>query len=236
MYQVVDNLSHQAGAHALRAGVDFVFNDDTITYPRSFRGSYTFSSLANFLTGNYSGFTQTFGDPVVSQTNPNIGMYAQDEWRVGSSLTLNLGLRYDLQFLEHDQHRHQQRVAAGRVRVVAVGVAGSRGPRQRRVCSSTACRFAPSPTPSCRRRTPPTSTTCISPACRESFPRRPAPRSFPNILPARLLTTTLVDFTTMDKNLQNAYSKQASVEVERSLGAGRTVSVGYQYTAAARTC
>ena len=83
MYQVVDNLSHQAGAHALRAGVDFVFNDDTITYPRSFRGSYTFSSLANFLTGNYSGFTQTFGDPVVSQTNPNIGMYAQDEWRVG---------------------------------------------------------------------------------------------------------------------------------------------------------
>lgn len=25
-------------------------------------------------------------------------MYAQDEWRVGSSLTLNLGLRYDLQF------------------------------------------------------------------------------------------------------------------------------------------
>ena len=83
MYQVVNNLSHQAGAHALRAGVDVVFNDDTITYPRSFRGSYAFSSLANFLAGNYSGFTQTFGDPVVSQTNPNVGMYAQDEWRVG---------------------------------------------------------------------------------------------------------------------------------------------------------
>ena len=38
---------------------------------------------------------------------------------------------------------------------------------------------------------------------------------FPNILPARLLTTTLVDFTTMDRNLQNAYSRQASIEVER---------------------
>ena len=49
MYQVVNTLSHQAGAHALRAGVDFVFNDDTITYPRSFRGNYSFSSLANFL-------------------------------------------------------------------------------------------------------------------------------------------------------------------------------------------
>ena len=39
MYQVVDNVSHQAGAHALRVGVDFLLNDDTITYPRSIRGS-----------------------------------------------------------------------------------------------------------------------------------------------------------------------------------------------------
>ena len=42
---------------------------------------------------------------------------------------------------------------------------------------------------------------------------------FPDILPARVLTTTLVNFTTMDRNLQNAYSRQASVEVERQLGA-----------------
>src|SRR6185436_2686136 len=45
LYQAVDTLSHQAGAHALRAGLDFVFNDDTITYPRSVRGSYSFSTL-----------------------------------------------------------------------------------------------------------------------------------------------------------------------------------------------
>ena len=61
------------------------------------------------------------------------------------------------------------------------------------------------------------------------IPTQDGAPTFPNILPARLLTTTLVDFTTMDRNLQNAYSKQASIEVERSLGAGRTVSVGYQY-------
>src|SRR4029078_12809983 len=30
-------------------------------------------------------------------------------------------------------------------------------------------------------------------------------------------------------HLQNAYSTQAGVEVERSMGHGRTVSVGYQY-------
>src|SRR5699024_2715248 len=48
-YQIVNNLSHQRGAHALRAGVDFLYNDDLIAFPRSVRGSYTFSSLANFL-------------------------------------------------------------------------------------------------------------------------------------------------------------------------------------------
>ena len=64
MFQVVNNLSHQAGAHALRVGVDFLYNDDTITFPRSVRGAYTFSSLANFLAGTYNnaGFTQTFGE------------------------------------------------------------------------------------------------------------------------------------------------------------------------------
>ncbi len=54
MYQIVNNLSHQRGAHALRAGIDFLYNDDLITFPRSVRGSYTFSSMANFLTGVYN--------------------------------------------------------------------------------------------------------------------------------------------------------------------------------------
>ena len=87
------------------------------------RGSYSFSSLANFLTGAYSGFTQTFGDPVVSQTNPNVGMYAQDEWRVGARLTMNLGPPLRPAVPAADQHRYEQRLAARRVRVVAVGVA-----------------------------------------------------------------------------------------------------------------
>ena len=72
MYQVVDNLSYQVGAHALRAGVDFLYNDDTITFPRAVRGAYTFSSLANFLSGTYNnaGFTQTFGARCVCTDEP----------------------------------------------------------------------------------------------------------------------------------------------------------------------
>ena len=54
-------------------------------------------------------------------------------------------------------------------------------------------------------------------------------RRFPNILSAAVPSVTLVNFTTMDRNIQNAYSRQASVEVERKLGEHGTYSVGYQY-------
>jgi hypothetical protein len=228
MYQVVDNLSHQAGAHALRAGVDFVFNDDTITFPRSFRGSYAFSSLATFLSGTYSGFTQTFGDPVVSQTNPNIGIYAQDEWRVGSSLTLNLGLRYDLQFLEPintDRNNLSPRVGfawspSASQDLVIRGGAGLFFDRVPLRAVANAILSAGNTTDL---------NNLHQPSVSGIIPTQDGAPTFPNILPARILTTTLVDFTTMDKSLQNAYSKQASIEVERALGPGRTVSVGYQY-------
>ena len=102
MFQAVANLSHQRGAHALRTGVDVVHNDLAITFPRANKGSYGFSSLATFNAGVYSnqGFTQTFGDTSVDQSNPNFGIYVQDEWKIRPNVTLNLGLRYELQWME----------------------------------------------------------------------------------------------------------------------------------------
>ncbi len=228
MYQVVNTLSHQAGTHALRAGVDVVVNADTITYPRSFRGNYAFSSLANFLIGNYSGFTQTFGDPVVSQTNPNVGMYVQDEWRVGSSLTLNLGLRYDLQFLEPidtDTNNVSPRLGfawspGGSQDLVVRGSAGLFFDRVPLRAVANAILSAGNTTDL---------NNLHQPSVSGLIPTQAGAPTFPNILPAQVLTTTLVDFTTMDRNLQNAYSRQASIEVERVLARGLTASVGYQY-------
>jgi hypothetical protein len=228
LYQFVDSLSHQAGAHALRAGVDVIVNDDTITYPRSARGSYTFSSLDNFLSGTYNGFSQTFGDPVVSQTNPNVGVYAQDEWKVGSRLTLNVGVRYDLQFLE-PVHTDTNNVSPrfgfawsplASHNLVIRGNAGLYFDRVPLRAVANAILSAGNSTDL---------SALHQPSVAGIVPAQAGAPTFPNILPERLLTTTLVDFTTMDRNLQNAYSRQGNVEVERILAPGTTVSGGYQY-------
>jgi hypothetical protein len=42
-------------------------------------------------------------------------------------------------------------------------------------------------------------------------------------------TVTLPNLATMDRNLQNAYSRQASVEVEHQVGGLATISAGYEY-------
>jgi hypothetical protein len=55
-----------------------------------------------------------------------------------------------------------------------------------------------------------------------------APR-FPAILPAPVPSVTLPNLTTMDRQMQNARSRQASLEVERQIGTSTTVSAGYQY-------
>ena len=228
LFQAVNNLSHRAGAHALRAGVDFLYNDDTITFLRSFRGAYTFSSLANFLTGNYNGYAQTFGNPVVTQKNPNVGIYAQDEWRAGSRLTLNAGLRYDLQFLESintDTNNVSPRFGfawaptASQDFVVrgGVGVFFDRVPLR---ATANALFSAGNTTDLTQLRQPQVSGI---------LPSQTGAPVFPNILPDRVSSTALVSIQTMDHNLQNAYSKQANVEIERALGGSRVLTVGYQY-------
>ena len=36
--EIVDNVAMQRGAHTFKTGIDFLYNDDTITYPQSLRG------------------------------------------------------------------------------------------------------------------------------------------------------------------------------------------------------
>ena len=229
LYQVVNNLSHQAGAHALKAGVDLLYNKDRITFPRSAGGSYSFSSLANFLSGAYNtaGFTQIFGATEVAQTNPNLGVYAQDEWKVTSGLTMNLGVRYDLQWLETihtDGNNVAPRVGFAWVPWAARNtvIRGSTGVFYDRVplrAVSNALLSAGNTT----------DLTRLRQVAITLSPTQSGAPVFPAVLDAPVPSVTLPSLTTIDRNLQSAYSRQASVEVEQQFGRQTTVSAGYQY-------
>jgi outer membrane receptor protein involved in Fe transport len=228
LYEIADNLSHQVGAHAIRMGVNLLYNDTTITFPRTVKGSYSFSSLANFRQGLYnnSGYTQTFGNTVVGQTNPNVGFFVQDEWKVAPSLTLNLGIRYDLQFLDTiatDTNNVSPRAGfawtpfASRRTVVrgGFGLFYDRVPLRALANALLSSN----------------NTTTLTSASQVSISLSPAQTGapvFPSVLPV-LPSGVLVNYSTMDPRMQNAYSTQGNLEVEHQIGQRGTLSVGYEH-------
>lgn len=226
LYEAVDNVSHQVGAHSLRAGVDFLFNNLTITFPMSNRGSYSFSSLSNFLDGTYnnSGYTQSFGNPIVPQTNPNLGLYAQDEWKLTPALTLNAGLRYDLQFLKSvatDTNNISPRFGFAWSPYRTTVVRGSFGLFYDRI----PLRPLSNALQSSGNTTDINNSTFVTVSV---SPTQTGAPSFPNTL-TTLPAGVLVNFTTMDPHIQNAYSEQASLEVQQQLSASSTLGISYQH-------
>ena len=230
LYEVVDNLSYQTGPHAIRFGAQFLYNDDTITFPKSIRGSYSFSSLASFLSGTYnnSGFTQTFNNFVVAQTNPNFGIYGQDEWKALPNLTFNFGVRYDLQFLKTvvtDKNNVSPRAGfawtpwGSRNTVIR----GSYGLFYDRI----PLRALANGLLSANNTTDPAQLSQISVSLSPAQTGAPV---FPNILSSLTLPPgVLFNFSTMNPQMQNAYSEQGSLEIERELGRNNSLNVGYQH-------
>lgn len=240
--ELVDNLVLQRAAHTIKAGADFLYNDDRITYPQSLLGSYSFAciyttgtapagktSCANGLsTGNYNaqGFTQNFGTSSVQQTNPNVGLYLQDEWKLSSSLTLNAGVRYDLEFLQTinaDKNNVSPRIgfAWSPYKAHRTVVRGSYGLFYDRV----PLRPLANALLSANNTIDPTRARFLSytfSTTDANAPRFPAVATAP---PAGAKP----NYSTMDRNIQTPYSQQASLGIEQQLWNGGTLGLSYQH-------
>lgn len=228
LYEAVDNLVMQRGAHTVKTGIDFLFNNDKITFPMASSGSYTFPSLAAFLSSgtSYTSFSQNFGVPFIQQNNPNLGLYAQDEWKIGSSLTLNLGVRYDLQFLNSintDTNNVSPRVGlswspfASRHTVVrgSFGLFYDRVPLR---ALANALLSADNTIDPQRGRLLQYTYVPADPGA----PVFPAVSTMPN-------PGSKISYSLMNRNVQNAYSEQASLGIEQQILQNMTLGIAYQH-------
>jgi outer membrane receptor protein involved in Fe transport len=112
-FQWSDTVHHDQGSHALKLGADVLVDRVRFFTGQDFSGSYDFGSLESFgrsLSGqpeplpgdDYTQAFSGFGEHGVI-THPNftsVAGFVEDTWRIRPTLTLNIGLRYDLQLID----------------------------------------------------------------------------------------------------------------------------------------
>ncbi len=113
-FQWLDNLSHTTARHAFKAGGDIRYTQLNRLYDLAFSGQILFSgsnnpegipnALIDFAEGRSSGALQFVGDSHRNFRTTSFGFFGEDSFKLRKNLTLNYGLRYELNTVLREAH------------------------------------------------------------------------------------------------------------------------------------
>jgi hypothetical protein len=110
-FEAATDLDYVRGVHSFRTGILLEggrYRSDEFS---NYLGTFTFASLADYEAGRAATYTRRVGDPNISYSNLQVGLYAQDDFRLAKSLMLSYGLRYEAQTLIADQRNFSPRAS-----------------------------------------------------------------------------------------------------------------------------
>jgi Carboxypeptidase regulatory-like domain/TonB dependent receptor len=96
-YYFNSDLDYVRGLHSIRSGIEVQYARFRTDSESNYLGTYVFESLEAFEAGRPRSYTRRVGDPNVTYSNVQAGLYIQDDFKVRKGLTLTGGVRYEAQ-------------------------------------------------------------------------------------------------------------------------------------------
>jgi hypothetical protein len=214
-YEFQENLSIDRKRHFIRTGMRYRFFRDSNSSSAGFNGQYVFPDVASYEAGSPTQFSLTTGQMGVAVSTGDLGVYAEDEWKLSRLFTLNYGLRYETQSAVPDHNDPAPRLgfawAIGHktAKMPIVTLRGGAGLFYQRLTASD-----------------------LVPPGRQNGINQVAyfvqsPSFYPSVPSTTVLGATQPTIYRLDPNLKTARNFLASVTVERMIGRIGSITANY---------